>query len=447
MADSNTTNFGLVQPEVGASKNTWGSKLNDNLDDLDALVLGYFTAAGTANARTVTTGLSLSSIPTGFTIKFGVPAINTGAATLNVDGNGAVTMLRPDGTALPSGYLQTGAVLRATFNGTNWIVENVALDRVTAARQVIAGDGLFGGGNLTADRTLTVGAGDGIDVGTNTVGVNNTVVRTSRVLTAGNGITGGGNLFADRTFTLGTPGALSASSTDAVTTSSHTHSIDSSIARSAITITAGDGLSGGGNLTANRSVAVDATVVRTSSPQTIGGNKTFSNNVVVEGNGRFGQNSTASPGVTNTTTGAAFNDDGVLAVSRASGSSGRFNTNSSGTLIDFRRQGVLLGNIAITASDTDFVNLSDPSMKENITVAPDPGEVIDAIEVVEYDWISSGEHIRWGLLATDIAYHLPEAAFIPANPKGPWGYAADKLVPMLLREIQLLRQRVAALEG
>lgn len=78
----------------------------------------------------------------------------------------------------------------------------------------------------------------------------------SRALTAGNGLTGGGDLSADRTFTLGTPSALSATSTDAVTTTSHTHSIDSTIARSAITITAGDGLTGGGNLTANRTVTL-----------------------------------------------------------------------------------------------------------------------------------------------------------------------------------------------
>jgi hypothetical protein len=43
-----------------------------------------------------------------------------------------------------------------------------------------------------------------------------------------------------------------------------------------ITITAGDGLSGGGILTSNRSLAVDSTVVRTSGTQTVGGSKTFS---------------------------------------------------------------------------------------------------------------------------------------------------------------------------
>ena len=47
----------------------------------------------------------------------------------------------------------------------------------------------------------------------------------SRTLTAGNGLTGGGTLAADRTFTLGTPSTLTASTTNAVTTTSHTHAI------------------------------------------------------------------------------------------------------------------------------------------------------------------------------------------------------------------------------
>ncbi|SMB82392.1 Phage tail fibre repeat-containing protein [Pasteurella testudinis DSM 23072] len=51
-------------------------------------------------------------------------------------------------------------------------------------------------------------------------------VPTSRTLTAGNGLTGGGNLSTNRTFTLGTPSPITATSTNAVTAESHTHAID-----------------------------------------------------------------------------------------------------------------------------------------------------------------------------------------------------------------------------
>ena len=44
-----------------------------------------------------------------------------------------------------------------------------------------------------------------------------------RSITAGNGLSGGGTLAANRTITLGTPSAITLSSTNSVTTSSHTH--------------------------------------------------------------------------------------------------------------------------------------------------------------------------------------------------------------------------------
>ncbi len=55
-----------------------------------------------------------------------------------------------------------------------------------------------------------------------------TATNLSRSIIAGNGLSGGGVLNADRTITLGTPGTLTATSTNSVTSASHTHSIDPS---------------------------------------------------------------------------------------------------------------------------------------------------------------------------------------------------------------------------
>ena len=125
MADTNTTAFALVKPEVGASLNNWGGKLNDNFDDLDAILAMLSrraTRGGSANAITLTTGAALSSIPTGLSVRWRAANANTASATINVDGNGAVTCKTPTGVDLPSGFIRTDVDTVAVYDGTNWIV-------------------------------------------------------------------------------------------------------------------------------------------------------------------------------------------------------------------------------------------------------------------------------------------------------------------------------------
>lgn len=86
------------------------------------------TSAGTANAQTITHAPPCRVLRPGMVLRFIAGGTNTGAATLNVDGLGALPMQRANGAALTGGEVVTGAVVEAVVNaaGNALLLPNIA---------------------------------------------------------------------------------------------------------------------------------------------------------------------------------------------------------------------------------------------------------------------------------------------------------------------------------
>ncbi len=145
---------------------------------------------------------------------------------------------------------------------------------------VTAGNGLSGGGTIAATRTLTVKGNTGITVSSDGVFSNDSEIdhdslsnfvanehidHSTVSMTAGNGLTGGGTIAATRTIAVEANTGITANSDGLFTKDSEiVHDNlsgfvgDEHINHGSVSITAGSGLTGGGNITASRTIAVNA---------------------------------------------------------------------------------------------------------------------------------------------------------------------------------------------
>ena len=139
----------------------------------------------------------------------------------------------------------------------------------------------------------------------------------------------------------------------------------------------------------------------------------------------------------------------VLRIARDGGVTQELNLigGSDGDIIEFRRSNTPVGSVSVTGSATSYNTSSDQRLKENIADADDAGSKVDAIQVRKFDWKADGSHQDYGMVAQELLEVAPEAVSAPEDSEKMMGVDYSKLVPMMLKEIQALRARVAQLES
>tara|TARA_R110000782_G_scaffold5224_1_gene18105 strand:+ start:2466 stop:3431 length:966 start_codon:yes stop_codon:yes gene_type:complete len=215
MADTTTTTYGLVKPEVGASEDSWGAKINTTLDTLDDLFDGTTAIApnlvGWKVGGTVVSNFSDIGSGTDAKATLGLEAVTQVEAEAGTKTTGAMSPLRTAqafaGLAITPTYeqfLTSGTWTKPA--GVTWVYVEAIGGGAGGTNSTGVGDIRSGGGGggfndglllastVGATESVTIGAGGaGGANGSPNTGASGAVTSFGSLVSGGNGKAGVGS--------------------------------------------------------------------------------------------------------------------------------------------------------------------------------------------------------------------------------------------------------------
>ena len=133
----NTKNYNLQKPDFNNVVDI--EVLNDNFDKIDTGITPFYVATlNSTNIYEVATGLSITKLNDGFSVRIAIPSDSTGAVSIIIDTCNAVPVKKPNGNAVTN--FKANGVYSLTYYNSVFILASGGVDDVNfSASDLLSG--------------------------------------------------------------------------------------------------------------------------------------------------------------------------------------------------------------------------------------------------------------------------------------------------------------------